>query len=152
VGFLWYYYWLQCSPNHWTSTKGNRSAKTGQRLANNINLKLWTEKAFGSFRGYHRFSTTLLNSAKPHSSPSFSQLKAQNCGALLHICCWLTDLTRKFSLGTSNLWYFAWQSSQMGEPHSIRRGTLRSFLGRGRPSPQGCLQAILVLSWVAHWW
>ena len=68
----------------------------------------------------------------------------------------------------------------MGEPHSIRRGTLRSFLGRGRPergdyifsgpidfqkrsnnmlcdpidlhnqpSPQGCLQAILVLSWVA---
>merc|ERR1719361_1472536 len=71
-----------------------------QRLAININLKLWTEKAFGSFRGYHRFSTT-LNSAKPHSSPP-SQLKAQNCGALLHICR-LTDLTRKFSLGTSNL-------------------------------------------------
>jgi len=50
-----------------------------QRLAININLKLWTEKAFGSFRGYHRFSTTL------NSAQLSSQLKAQNCGALLHI-------------------------------------------------------------------
>ena len=32
-------------------------------VGNNINLKLWTEKAFGSFRGYHRFSTA-LNSAQ----------------------------------------------------------------------------------------
>ena len=50
-----------------------------QRLAININLKLWTEKAFGSFRGYHRFSTTL------NTAQLSSQLKAQNCGALLHI-------------------------------------------------------------------
>jgi len=76
-----------------TSTKGNR---TGPGLAENVNIKLWTEKAFGSFRGYHRFSTTL------NSAQLSSQLKAQNCGALLHICR-LTDLTRKFSLGTSNL-------------------------------------------------
>jgi len=81
-----------------TSTKGNR---TGPGLAENVNIKLWTEKAFGSFRGYHRFSTT-LNSASRRTSSNFSPLKAQNCGALLHICR-LTDLTRKFSLGTSNL-------------------------------------------------
>ena len=49
-----------------TSTKGNR---TGQGLADNVNLKLWTEKAFGSFRGYHRFSTT-LNSATQLLLPS----------------------------------------------------------------------------------
>ena len=111
-----------------TSTKGNR---TGPGLAENVNIKLWTEKAFGSFRGYHRFSTT-LNSASRCTSSSFSPLKAQNCGALLHICR-LTDLTRKFSLGTSNLWYFARQSSQMVGHPSIRKGTPHSFLERGQP-------------------
>jgi len=37
--------------------------KVSQRLGNNINLKLWTEKAFGSFRGYHRFSTQFCRTA-----------------------------------------------------------------------------------------
>ena len=45
-----------------------------QRLAININLKLWTEKAFGSFRGYHRFSTT-LNSAQLSSLPPNLKLR-----------------------------------------------------------------------------
>ena len=106
-----------------------------QRLAININLKLWTEKAFGSFRGYHRFSTTL------NSAQLSSQLKAQNCGALLHICR-LTDLTRKFSLGTSNLWYFARHSSQRLAPPSIKRGTQHSFLGRGQPERRNMIPSI----------
>ena len=35
--------------NRWTSTRSNRSAKTSQGLGDSINLKLWTEKSFGSF-------------------------------------------------------------------------------------------------------